>query len=296
MKTLDPGFKAHIESGATTLATCWKIARIDGVVLGFTDHDETLSFGGTAYLPAHGLEGGEAAHKLGPQTDTTEVLGVLHSDAIAEEDILLGRYDGALVQTWRVNWRAPEERLLLRTASLGEIVREDGVFRAELRSAQHTLNQPRGRLYQALCDAQLGDLRCGVDLAASAFRALATVVEARDRYRLAVAGAEAHAEGWFAFGAAQWTGGLRVGLRDRVVTQQRLGGVDVLGFAAPVGDWVVAGDALTLHAGCDRRFSTCREKFGNGENFRGFPHIPGSDFVLRYPRKGDVLDGRKLVR
>ena len=50
------------------------------------------------------------------------------------------------------------------------------------------------------------------------------------------------------------------------VSAERLGGVDVLGFAAPVGDWVVEGDALVLTAGCDRRFATvpdavrqCRE-------------------------------------
>ena len=36
------------------------------------------------------------------------------------------------------------QRLLLRRATIGEIVREDGVFRAELRSAQQALNQVAG--------------------------------------------------------------------------------------------------------------------------------------------------------
>src|SRR5690606_1696067 len=166
MRVLDPGFKAHVESGATTLATCWRIARSDGVVLGFTDHDVALSFAGTDYLPAHGLDGGEATTKLGPQTATTEVVGVLHSDAIAEGDILLGRYNGAEAETWRVNWRDMSVRHLVSRRTIGEIVREDGAFRAELRSGQHALNQPRGRIYQALCDATVGDARCGVDLEA----------------------------------------------------------------------------------------------------------------------------------
>jgi len=34
---------------------------------------------------------------------------------------------------------------------------------------------------------------------------------------------------------------------------------------------------------CDQRFSTCKERFGNVENFRGFPHMPGTDFVLSGP-------------
>jgi uncharacterized phage protein (TIGR02218 family) len=42
-----------------------------------------------------------------------------------------------------------------------------------------------------------------------------------------------------------------------------------------------------LRAGCDRQFATCRAKFGNALRFRGFPHMPGDDFVLSYaqPRK-----------
>ena len=295
MRTLDIGFKAHIESGATTLATCWRITRADGVVLGFTDHDEALSFDGTDFVPAHGLDGGEAVHRLGPQTDTSEVVGILHSEAIAEEDILLGRFDGAAVETWRVNWRDPSQRHLQRRSTIGEITREDGLFRAELRSAQHALNQPKGRIYQALCDADLGDARCGVDLEAAAYKAALSVVEVLDRYRLAVGDASGFEEGWFGFGRVQWGSGRRAGIEDRIVSHARIGGVDVFGFGAPVGDWVVPGDTLVAYAGCDRRFASCGEKFANTINFRGFPHIPGNDFVLRYPRQGDQLDGRKLV-
>ena len=105
MRLLDPAYEAHLRSGATTLATCWRLVRRDGVVLGFTDHDRQLSFAGTDYLPAGGFEAGEDSRKLGPQVDTTEVVGILVSEAITEEDILLGRYDGATVETYRVDWR-----------------------------------------------------------------------------------------------------------------------------------------------------------------------------------------------
>jgi len=295
MRTLEAGVAAHLASGTTTLATCWRISRADGVVLGFTDHDEALSFDGTEYAPAHGLDGSEAPSKLGPQVDTAEVVGVLSSDAIAEDDILLGRFDGAEVETWRVNWRDVLQRWLVRRATIGEIVREDGVFRAELRSGQAALNVPKGRVYQALCDAELGDARCGVDLSDDAYRAEAVVAEVLDRFRLRIEGIDGFDEGWFAFGMAAWASGKREGLRDRVVTAVREGGADVLGFATPVGEWVIEDEALVLTAGCDRRFATCVGRFGNAVNFRGFPHIPGSDFVLRYPREGDVRDGRKLV-
>lgn len=296
MRTLDTGFAAHIASGGTTLATCWRIHRSDGLVLGFTDHDRTLSFAGTDYIPAHGLDGGEAVAKLGPQVDTAEVIGVIHADAISADDIAMGRYDGAAVETWRVNSRDVSQRHLVRRATIGEILREDGRFRAELRSGQHALNRPQGRLYQSLCDATVGDARCGVDLDDPEFTATVSVTAVRDRHRVTVDGLAGFAAGWFSFGRALWTRGARSGLTDRVVAHSRVGGADMLAFERAVEAWAAVGDELTVSAGCDRRFSTCRQKFDNAANFRGFPHIPGSDFVLIFPKAGDVNDGRPLLR
>jgi hypothetical protein len=218
MRTLDLGFYTLVESGATTLATCWKLTRRDALVLGFTDHDRTLSFDGVDYAPMHGLDGGEAPARLGAQVDTGEVVGILHSAAISEADIAAGLYDGAEVETWRVNWRDVTQRLLQRRATIGEIVREDGQYRAELRSGQQALNQVRGRIYSVYCDAVLGDARC-------------TVAHGHPNFGL----------------------------------------------------------------GCDRALATCRDRFGNVANFRGFPHIPGNDFVLRYPQAGSALNGAPLL-
>jgi len=295
MRVLDAAFAAHIESGATTLATCWRLTRADGVVLGFTDHDRKLSFDGTDFLPVGGLDGGEESAKLGAQVDTSEVVGILRSDAIIEDDILLGRYDGALVETFRVNWCDVSVRDSVRESTIGEITREDGQFRAELRSGQQALNVPKGRLYQSLCDAQLGDSRCGINLADPRYRAMATVAAIRDRYRLAIDGVSGFDEAWFGLGTAAWSSGRRDGLKDQILSHARIGGADIFSFSTPVGDWVAPGDTLTAFAGCDRLFATCRVKFANSQNFRGFPHIPGNDFVLSYPKPGSALNGEPLV-
>ena len=58
----------------------------------------------------------------------------------------------------------------------------------------------------------------------------------------------------------------------------------------------VAHDHPNFGLGCDRAFATCRDRFANVANFRGFPHIPGNDFVLRYPRQGDALNGAPLFQ
>ncbi len=59
---------------------------------------------------------------------------------------------------------------------------------------------------------------------------------------------------------------------------------------------LAVGDMVVLTVGCDKRFDTCRDRFSNAANFRGFPHIPGNDFVMGYARQGEAgLDGSALV-
>jgi len=45
----------------------------------------------------------------------------------------------------------------------------------------------------------------------------------------------------------------------------------------------VQGDRIALRHGCDKSFATCVSRFGNAENFRGEPHLPGNDLLTRYP-------------
>lgn len=295
MRTLPPALAAHLDQDETTTARCWRVIRSDGVTLGFTEHDRPIQVAGTQCQPTFGLDGGEMPARLGQQVETGEVMGLLDSAAISEDDILLGRYDGAAVETWLVNWAAPTQCVRLRVDTVGEIVREDGVFRAELRSPQQALNVTRGRVYQGLCDAVVGDERCGVDLDQPIYKGVATVTAVIDGFQIRVSGLAGFEEGWFGFGLGRWTDGRREGLADAVLTHRRDPDGDVLGFAARIGEWVAVGDALTVTAGCDRRFATCKARFGNAANFRGFPHIPGSDYVLRHPRSGDAMDGRAVV-
>ena len=59
----------------------------------------------------------------------------------------------------------------------------------------------------------------------------------------------------------------------------------------PIPADVAPGDMLRIEAGCDKRAATCRLKFGNFVNFRGFPHIPGEDWLMAVPRSDGVNDG-----
>ncbi len=291
MRALDPDLKTHLASGATTLATCWRITRTDGVVLGFTDHDRTLAFDGTSFLPDSGATGSGMTSSADLAVDNADIEGALSADALSAGDLAAGRYDSAAVEIFRVNWAEPETRLLLKSGVIGEVRRDGDGFRAELRGLSHFLGQSTGRVYQRLCDVNLGSAKCGVDLSDPAFKTTGVVTVLRDDQSFIASGFSGFANSWFAHGLLTWTSGANLGASAHIKTQGQGG---ALALWLPAGADIAIGDAFTITAGCDKRFSTCGDKFANTINFRGFPLMPGNDFAVSYPLRAENNDGGKL--
>ncbi|MGB0498795.1 MAG: DUF2163 domain-containing protein [Rubricella sp.] len=285
MKALSSDLQTHLDEGTTTLAWCWRITRSDGTTFGFTDHDRTLSFDGTDFEPESGLTASEIRSGTDLSVDAQDAEGVLTSDRITETDILDGRWDNAEVEVWRVNWAETSQRVLMRRGAIGQIRRGRLSFIAEVRSLAHVLGQTVGRTFQATCDAALGDARCGVNLEASGFTGTGTVEAVlRDRSFRAT-GLAGFSAGWFMHGTLTWTSGANAGRVAEVAGHDLSDGAATIALMEAPVRGVAEGDGFTIHAGCDKRIETCGAKFANVANFRGFPHIPGQDAVIRYATK-----------
>ncbi|MFC5385357.1 DUF2163 domain-containing protein [Aquamicrobium segne] len=285
----------HFGQAVTSICHCWRLERRDGAIFGFTDHDCKLQVDGMVFEPQTGLSASEARQSLGLSVDTVDVEGALSSDHIRDEDIAAGLYDGATVETFLVNWRKPEHFARIRKATIGKITRSDGRFVAELESLLHQLDKPNGRYVTRKCDAELGDGRCGVNLEQPAFNGagLVEAVEGPDVMRVSgLGGIEA---GWFSFGVLTWISGARAGQAVRVIDHRIEGASSILTLETATGPDVGAGDGFSIVAGCDHSFATCKAKFANGLNFRGFPHLPGNDVAYAYVADGGVFDGGPVV-
>ncbi|AHD01953.1 DUF2163 domain-containing protein [Leisingera methylohalidivorans] len=294
MKSITTDLQAHLDDGTTTLAWCWRITRADGVTFGFTDHDRTLSFDGTEFEPESGLTASEARSGSDLSVDAQDAEGVLTSDRITETDILDGRWDNAEVEVWRVNWADNGQRVLMRRGAIGQIRRGRLAFVAEVRSLAHVLGQTVGRTFQATCDAALGDARCGVDLENTAFKGTGVVIDLlRDR-AFTASGLGDFEAGWFTFGTVEWTSGASAGRKAEVLGHDVADGIAVLTLLEAPVRAIAEGDAFIIRSGCDKRMATCGAKFANTANFRGFPHIPGQDAVLRYATKDGGHEGGVL--
>lgn len=294
MRALPIDLAAHLQGDVTTLCLCWRVTRRDGAVLGFTEHDRDLSFAGTWFRAASGFAASEAGSASGLAADTSEVAGGFSSEAIAEADLAGGRYDGARVEVFRVNWQAPEQHLLIAVQEIGEVTRQAGQFSAELRSLSHRLAREQGRIYNRRCDAALGDARCGVAMTAPGRRAVAVVVSVPDSGRIVVSGLGSFEQGHFRWGSLTFSSGPCAGLSADVETSLGVAGGTELRLWLPLSAWPNIGDALVVSVGCDKAFATCRDRFSNQLNFRGFPHMPGSDFAYSYADGESLHDGSPL--
>jgi len=286
MKTLSPEFASHLASGATTLCWCWRIVRRDGIVMGFTDHDKALTFDATSYEAASGFAASDIKDSLGLSVDNLEVTGALSSAALSDADLAAGRYDDARIEIYRVNWSDPSQRVLMRSGSIGEVRRSGAGFTAELRGLAHYLQQPKGRLLQLTCDADLGDARCKVDVSSPAFRSTGTILAAASARRFTVSGLDAFANGFFSRGLMSFTSGASAGLKIEVKSHVRLASLSTIELWTEAEGPPAAGDEFAITAGCDKRIETCKARFSNAVNFCGFPSMPGNQFLTQVGRGG----------
>jgi uncharacterized phage protein (TIGR02218 family) len=287
---------AHLASGTTTTCQCWGVMRADGLVLGFTDHDRDLTFGGVTYRAASGLTAKALQTGTGLSVDNSEAMGALSSAAISETDIAAGRFDGAEITAWMVNWANVGARMMLFRGSFGEVTRAAGAFNVELRGLTDGLNQMGGKAYVKTCTAVLGDGECRFDLGLAGYRFDVPLIGRDALGRYLFAGLSGAAEGWLERGRCAVQTGAGVGQVGLVKFDQTIDGQRTIELWSKFAIEPAAGDVLRLEAGCDKLNTTCQTKFSNFLNFRGFPLLPGEDWLISHPVSGTVNNGGSLVK
>ncbi|WP_018996590.1 DUF2163 domain-containing protein [Hirschia maritima] len=283
MKIIEEEFAARLKSGVVTTCLCWEFTRQDGQKFGATDHDEMLQIDDVEFEPDRALANLEFVTNAGLAPGHVSGDGALSATFLNQEDLTLGKWDGAEVKVWRVDWNAPEHRIHVWSGYLGEVKYSDRVFNAELVSLKSRLERRIGRVYARQCDAALGEKRCGVDLKDEAF-GISTVISeviALDRFR--IDGLTGFHSGWFSNGMMKSADGrvLRITVHEgNYVKLEREIELSPL-------------DEVQLVAGCNKTFETCKSKFSNVLNFQGFPYLPGMDAVISGPSSGGQNDGGK---
>lgn len=284
MRTVSTAFQTHLETEVQTVALCWKILRRDGTAYYYTDHDAPVVYDGSTYTP---IDSGTPTNyrqnsKLSPANIDFDM--VFGTGSGRDAEIRAGLFDYAEMWTFKLNWADPSTAtgiVKLAYGRLGEVEMRDNQARIELRSLTQLLSVPIGRIYTPECNASLGDARCTITTTSTSYTRTGTVSAITDNRVFTISGdAAGQIDNFYNYGKITFTSGSNSGIGIQVEDYTT---ANVISLYESAPYTLSTGVTFSAVAGCDRRFETCKTRFNNKDNFRGFPHIPGMDKALVVP-------------
>jgi uncharacterized phage protein (TIGR02218 family) len=288
-RNVSPELLAAIISEAATLTACILISPETTDPVGFTAHDEDITFGGHTYYADPGLSPTEMAAAIGYSVDNLEIKGAFDEGLVKKADALGGVFDDAAYSIFVLDFENPSYgSMTVQRGTIGNVGAPDDKFSFELRSLSQKLQQNRGELTQPLCRADIFDDRCHLDPSANhptlhipyRYEGVAvTEVLSRFAFKVTIPAVTIPAD-YFEAGLLVWTGGVNAGQRSEVKTHVVTGDVHTITLQEPTYQAFADGDTLTVRKGCRKTMPACLE-VENVANKRSEDYLPGLIDTLR---------------
>lgn len=296
MRDIPTSLQDHLNTRATNLAYCVKLTRKDSTVLSFTDHDQDLVVDSVTYSASTGLYSTERQSNSSMSVDNLDISGYLESANITSEDVSKGLYDNATIEIFLVNWKDTTEFYLVQKGNIGNITKNNLDFIAEVRGITDDLQKTRGNRYERTCSAILGDIRCKIDTTSASYSSTGSVATTDGVYSFTTTSLSSFDDGFFGNGFITFTSGPNNLATREIKSDITTSGVRQITLWEPLSETLSSSDTFSIVAGCNKSFETCRTKFNNIQNFRGFPHMPPKDEVFKVAVSSDkdIYDGQSL--
>ena len=269
MKTISANLQAHLDGESLTLCHCLKITRQDSTIHAHTDHATNLTVNSQLYKANGGFKISAIEFRNDGMADNLAIEGY-PEDSDFIEDLRIGLFENAAFELLLVNHQDVTEYMILKTGRIGKCSWQDrNLYYMNLLGLCDYFQETTGRIIQEACDADLGDSRCGVTLATYTVTGTVTQVTDKKTFRDS---SRTEADNYFQYGKLTWTSGNNNGLSEEVYSNASA--TDEFVLFRPMPYPIQVGDGYSVYAGCDKSFDTCKDKFSNQTNHRGFNLIP----------------------
>lgn len=299
MMSIPAALQAHYESGGTSVAAAIVIQRQDGLLYGFTSHDQPFDLDISLFAEfdpgspttitfdsAQGFDASALRSTAGLNVDNLELRTLDDGSLFDYYELLAGLWDDAKFRIFRYRHDvspvtiANDVQTLMR-GNFGNIKPGQNSIIIELRGLQQKLQQPVFINSTKTCRARLGSTtgrnKCRKDL--TSFTHSLTVTGVASKQVFTCSGATQGAD-YFGEGLVTFSSGNNAGVTAKV----REFSAGVFTLVLPVVQDIQVGDTLTAVAGCRKRLiEDCKNKFNNVVNFQGEPHRPTTDDLTRGP-------------
>jgi uncharacterized phage protein (TIGR02218 family) len=275
MRALPEQLQIHLQKPTTTLTKCVKLTLESGVVQGFTALDENLVIEDVEYISASFADVSNLSESLEDTSQKANLSMVIDSLSLTEEQLASGTFDNARVEVFIVNYNnIAAGKLIIQSGYIGEVTKNGDEFSAEISPISAKLDVAVGAYYTPTCRALFGDSKCKVSKAAYTFTSAITQVLTPNSF---VSTALTHEASYFNYGVLEFTSGVNMGKKFEVADFTS----SIIQLTLSPNLPLTEGDSFMITRGCDKFFSTCVNIFNNAKNFRGEPHIPGTDAILK---------------
>lgn len=276
----DGGLAGDLAQGQTTFTMCLKVTRTDGAIMGFTELDQDIDFGGVTYLSSSGFSRFNLESRANLDMTNIKLTGLIDA-VITRDDLILRKYDYANVEVFLVNYLALGGKMTVMTGRFGTVTVNEYTFDVELRGLSHQTIGIGGELCSPTCRVDLGSPRCGI--AVGSFSQTGSVGSTDGFKTMGVGGIAVGSQPTdpsFDGGLLTWLTGANAGLSTEIASLTQSGALtlhlDAIGEISP-------GDTFSVTPACDKTLDTCKNVYSNVVNFQGEPYVPDDDHMLDYP-------------
>lgn len=288
MQNLDVSWNAHLALNVTQICHCLKIEK-GGISLYLTDHDRPLLFLEHDYVPDDNLHIAPAKFYRNLLDDKFEILTAIGDNGLSYDLIEADHLQDAQFYLYQVNWGMPDEYNLLKIGVVGNIYIEEAQLKITLHGIAKPLEKRHNRLLQEKCDAQFGGNRCNIDTGLAIYRKLGQISLLKTTHSFEIELPAGVDSGYFDGGSIEWQSGENTNIgaeKLRIMRQFKLSdSIHSIILQRAAKYPIALEDELKLTVGCDKSFETCRDRFANGAEFRGFDQMPGKAFKFTYPQR-----------
>lgn len=274
MKTISENLKNHLASETTSLAKFILITLSEDEKIGLTTLDKEFEFENVIYKPA--ISADNFSNKTSFSTnDKEKYFSAFDSDLINDDFIKSGKIDNAEIEIFLLNYNFPADgKLVLKKGYISKIIYDEEKYFFEISGYSKYLTKKITNNYSPNCRARLGDSKCQVDM--NSFTFTGSITSLINKFSF-IDSSRAEATGYFNHGILEFLTGDNKNILKEV--SEFSSGKIILTTSLPYE--IQLGDEYRITAGCDKSFSTCISKFNNALNFRGEPHVPGTEKILK---------------
>lgn len=190
------------------VAHCFEIERRDGIRLQFTDNITPITFRGVTWSPAS-FTTSARRRELGNKPASFEAAGGITSDRITVADLRAGKYQGARMTEYMIDWRYPHlEPLVVNRYRIEGTTFDGEQFTADVQGLPYILRTKVGNFYGRTCRHSLGNSECRAAFATQTNIPVLAVIEPRSTFYIAHNALAPTTDDYYRFGKLVWNSNL----------------------------------------------------------------------------------------